>query len=168
MYFKKIFKVIAIALIIAVVNPQGVFASEWWSSWNQRTTDNPLKDWTVIMNQDIDSTTVNADNVYIVDYNGNKVLVDLSVAGRVIRVSPRSAYSEGNTYYICIQKNIKSKSGKGLANSIRMPFVYDKVPDEIVTFSDAGLEDLIREELGKPEGAIYKSELLSIESLSRG
>lgn len=168
MLLKKIVTVVIITLIIATITPKDASAYEKWNLWNAKTTDNPLKDWTIELSQNPDPATVNGQSVYITDSNGIKMQSNLSVEGGNINISPHAPYVEGHTYYLYITEELKSKGGKKAASGIKMPFSYQKASDEIVKFPDPGFEDLIREELGKPEGAIYKGELLSIESLSRG
>ncbi|WP_432664888.1 leucine-rich repeat domain-containing protein [Wukongibacter baidiensis] len=132
--------------------------------------DIPLnKDWTIEFNMNIDESTINEENIYIIDSKSNKHDCELPLPDLLdynfIQIVPRSNYNSGEKYTLHI-KGVKSTSGKGLKDEITMNFNTINNLDEVINFTDANLESVIRRKIGKPTGDIYKSEIESILNIN--
>jgi predicted secreted protein len=104
--------------------------SKFLSPWRERTCDNDVKadkEWAIRFNQPVARSTVNNNNIYVVDSEGNKVEnnVDLDTKGnvRLVIVSPpESGYESGGTYTLYIKPDVANLQGQTLKNGIKMSF----------------------------------------------
>ncbi|MFH2056992.1 MAG: fibronectin type III domain-containing protein [bacterium] len=72
-----------------------------------------------------------------------------------------SGLLEGTTYYFALRTQDNSENWSAVSNVVwAKPY-----SDAVVTFSDPALEAAIRNALAKPTGGIYKSELLTLDTL---
>jgi|GEM_PF-3525344 len=85
----------------------------------------PLKKpWNITLNQMIDWSTVNGENIYVLDSAGDSVGLNyaLSQDKKTVIVSPLQDYRSGQGYYLYIAKGIKSILGNYLNSPVRMKF----------------------------------------------
>jgi internalin A len=72
-----------------------------------------------------------------------------------------SGLTEGKTYYFALRTQDNSENWSAVSNIVwAKPY-----SDIVVTFSDPALEAAIRSAIAKPTGDIYKSDLMSLDSL---
>jgi hypothetical protein len=83
---------------------------------------NQDKVWTVNFSNDIDETTVNKDNVYVLDDEGNKVEVKLEVSGKALIISPVENYKSGHKYKLYISDKVQSVNKKALKKALEYEF----------------------------------------------
>lgn len=80
--------------------------------------------WTIEFNLDVDEKSVDSNNVYVMDENGNKLsFISPKADGNKIILENKGRYTEGKTYTIVIKKTVKSTNGKSLNNGINMHFI---------------------------------------------
>ncbi len=93
------------------------------------------KTWTIKLNRELDSSTINSTNIYIEDWNDTKVSTTLSLSknNREITIKPNANYVQGKQYHI-ILKDIKAKNGKKLVKHNKIYFnvknLYAGLPAE--------------------------------------
>lgn len=80
------------------------------------------KVWTVNFSNNIDKTTVNKDNVYVVDDKGNKVDVKLECRGKALIISPVENYKSGYKYQLHISDKVQSVNKKTLKKALDYEF----------------------------------------------
>lgn len=79
--------------------------------------------WTIEFNKEVDSNSVNPNNIYIMDENGNKLaFVNPRVDGKNIILDNIGTFTKGKTYTIVIKNTVKSIDGKSLTKGINMKF----------------------------------------------
>jgi|GEM_PF-4373017 len=83
---------------------------------------NSDKVWTVNFSNNIDGSTVNKDNVYVVDDEGNKVDVKLEVDGKALIISPIENYKSGHKYQLYIGEKVQSVNKKTLKKALEYEF----------------------------------------------
>ncbi|WP_242947039.1 Ig-like domain-containing protein [Clostridium haemolyticum] len=73
------------------------------------------KEWIIRFNKKLDKNSVNDNNIIVVREDGEvePIKITLNEDGTSIKISPETKYKEED-YYIFINKNIKSQSGKNL------------------------------------------------------
>ena len=92
--------------------------------WDTKTTNDPLKTWTVKFNMPIIESNLN-ENIYVTDDNNNIISTNISmlVDGKSIAITPVDKYRTGVEYRLYITKNICSSNGINLKNAVVMPFL---------------------------------------------
>lgn len=85
---------------------------------------NVNKKWTIRFNKTINSSSVNTDNIYIVDENNQKIDVYVKIGQdkKSIIIVPIKSYSYGRNYFIVIKDGIKSSDGHQLIKETKMQF----------------------------------------------
>jgi len=135
--------------------------------------DNPVVDsgkkWTIHFNQEVLFDDLSKQNIVVTDSNGTKVNSTLQLGddGKSIIVAPPDkGYDEGKSYKLSIGNKVHSKNNKDLKQQITMNFSIKKDSDnEIVTFKDKNLENVVRNNINKPNGVIYEKDVKKITSL---
>lgn len=92
-----------------------------------KTGVEPNKVWYVKFSEELDITSVNANNVYVLDEHGVKVPLgyDLSNGDKTLDISLQNndTYKLGATYYLFINDTVKTKFGsKKLKEKVQMQF----------------------------------------------
>lgn len=93
------------------------------------------KTWTIKLNRELDSSTINSTNIYVEDWNDTKVSTTLSLSknNREITIKPNANYVQGKQYHM-ILKDIKAKNGKKLVKHNKIYFnvknLYAGLPAE--------------------------------------
>ncbi|SHJ57441.1 Ig-like domain-containing protein [Paramaledivibacter caminithermalis] len=87
------------------------------------------KDWIIKFNQELDSKTVNNENIYIKNRENGEAFtsfVELLNDNKTVKIHhPSKGYTTGNTYLIVITKNVKAYNQKELVQPVIMEFVVD-------------------------------------------
>ena len=98
-----------------------------WDSKEDVAVDH---NWTVTFNNQLDATTVNNENFYIM-YKGELVTginVSLNADGKSVKIeAPKEGYKPGETYSLYISKAVKSANNEHLNQPIKMDFTIEKV-----------------------------------------
>lgn len=116
----------SILVILLFVTMDTSFANaEDYQIWNEKTNVDQNHDWVITFNQEIDPLTINNENIYI-QYNGQAVkdiILSLSTDKKSLKIeAPQNGYKEQETYFLYIEKNVKSITGKELNKPIKMKF----------------------------------------------
>lgn len=97
------------------------------SIWDEKITNDKLKNWTISFSKKIDPTTVSMQNVFIsFDSKGKYNTysnIEIDSTGTKIILKPVLEWSERNDYYIFI-KGIKSIDGESLKSDVSMKFKF--------------------------------------------
>ncbi|MCI2254825.1 CAP domain-containing protein [Domibacillus sp. PGB-M46] len=98
--------------------------------WPEKTSIDPNHDWTIKWNQELDANTVNNNNIYV-QHDLDKVegvKVSLNADKKSIKVeAPEEGYSPEESYYLFVEKSVKSLKGKELMQPIKMKFTTKHV-----------------------------------------
>lgn len=97
-------------------------------------TRDTKKAWTIVLNDEVDFTTVNSNTVSIKDSKGYvfQTTLQLGHDKKRIHIFPVNHYLKDETYTIYVKKDVKNKAGKQLNNGALMSFSFDadeKYPD---------------------------------------
>ncbi|KYH36009.1 putative sporulation-specific glycosylase YdhD [Clostridium tepidiprofundi DSM 19306] len=126
---KKIYFLMYVFIILMI--PICVQAKEMKAS--NRVSINKI--WTIKFSKQIDKSTVNDKNIYVIDSNKNRVDIDLEILndGKWITVSPKYSYKSNETYTLFVSNRIKDINGNHMKDSTAMVFTTsDKTNDKIV------------------------------------
>lgn len=94
----------------------------------RRKSDIPSnKEWSIKFSKSIDNNTIKKENVRILDSKNKSLPIEVNSNGELVNIiPPLEGYSDGETYTLHINRDIKSKDGKALNNSIQMEFTISK------------------------------------------
>lgn len=96
-----------------------------YTNWTPSQTVPKTKDWTIRFNKEIDPTTVNQANFHV-QYNRNTINdidIVLNADKKSVTVkAPKDGYDEGKTYFLYIESDILTRSGKSLSQPIKFKF----------------------------------------------
>lgn len=108
-------------LLLLLFNPNNVHADEIYKIFPTQQNISADKIWSIKFSQDIDSTSVNNQNIKVLDQSGNPLQVNLNCSGNTVTIKPINNYDPGKTYNILID-NIKSLKGHILNQPAKMNF----------------------------------------------
>lgn len=111
------------------------------------TGTNSNKEWKVKLSQDLDSSTVNSNNVTVLDSAKRQVAVNLSVGNdnKTIYISPKTGgYNPGEKYTLILGTGIKSLSGTALKNAVTFNFTIGQAYSDGTSYS--GLPQITSDE----------------------
>lgn len=108
-----------------------------------KTISDKNKSWTIQFSQVVDKQTVNKQNLYILDSNGEKISSAVKADGKNVTISPLQSYNLNSTYTVYIESDIQSLSTKKLLDQ-----------DAYITFT---LENSTEEPLELSEPIVYPS-----------
>lgn len=137
-------------------------------------TDNQTVDanktWTIKFNNEIQLDDLTRQDIFVIDERGNAVDVSLKLGqdGKsVIVTAPECGYGGGKSYTLHVANEVHSINGKTLNDGCCLNFNVKRKPNSggIVTFKDKNLEQEIRDEIEKPSGDIYQSDVDYITEL---
>lgn len=114
-----------------------------YSEWDTQKDVSVNKVWSIKLNAPVLASTVNDQNVYVVDGSGQRQNVKVSLLDtKTIRVTPSENYKPGTTYSLYILKEVSSASQTALKNNIRMQFttVASSVP---TTYSSSQIFSMV-------------------------
>lgn len=99
-------------------------------------TDDPLKEWTIIMSKSIDAKTVTPESVYVLDEQGQSVpLKEIKVDGKKIIVVAGAPYVIEHTYTLYLNGTIQSQNGAKLKPT-KFKFAITKPQPKIYLTTD--------------------------------
>jgi hypothetical protein len=78
--------------------------------------------WTIEFSNDADQEAVTQSSIYITDSKGTIHKTKLTSSENVVNVELMENYKADETYYLCVTKAIKSRTGKVLIKSVRYKF----------------------------------------------
>lgn len=86
----------------------------------------------VTFSKELDESTLNDDNVYVLDSKDNKVDIVMSYdkASTTLKVSPRSFYKAEESYRLYLTRNILSKYGEQLKQGVKYNFTVGSISIE--------------------------------------
>jgi subtilisin family serine protease len=95
--------------------------------WETKYDVSNFKTWTIKFSKLIDTNTVNNNNVYILDSNGNKLDQYISISNNKIVINPPiNYYNFDSTYTLYIEDNIQSTDGQLLTQAVKMNFITEE------------------------------------------
>ncbi|WPC39539.1 leucine-rich repeat domain-containing protein [Clostridium sp. JS66] len=124
------------------------------------------KTWTLKFTGEVGFDDLTKNSITVTDIKGNKVDVEIKQGqdNKTLLVEPpQSGYIPGENYTLNIGANAHSKSGKSLKNEYKIHFNI-KI-SYAITFKNKNLEKVIRNNINKTTGDIYKSDVENITSL---
>ncbi|QGU96344.1 hypothetical protein GOM49_15690 [Clostridium bovifaecis] len=82
------------------------------------------KTWQITFSRELDSETVNGENIVVSDAEGNIAVVDLNYdsENKQVIIECKEGFEPGKTYYLNISTNVKSAEGNNLSEAIEMGF----------------------------------------------
>lgn len=106
------------------------------------------KQWTVKFNGVLDKTTVNEDNIFVVNSNGEKQAVKVALKDdkSSVTVTPEKLYNQEETYYIIVKEGLRSEKGKNIKKAILAKFKVSKKAEE-----EKKVEEEVKFEIIVPE-----------------
>lgn len=118
----KLLKTILISTVLTGVLFTSVFAKDFDKG------EQPLdKSFTIKLNKDLDSSTINGNNIYAVDTTNPNMMMDIPITlvnknTIIINVDKSFKWEKGKNYDIVLTKGIKDTSGKSLKEETRIRF----------------------------------------------
>ena len=118
------------AMITVTVNEQEMLflIQSWPQKFGSHTGVIPSKVWKVKFNQALDRNSLVPDNVYILNESGIKVplayILQKDDRTLEVRFADSFQYSSGATYYLFIEKGVKTKTGSNLKEPMQIEFKY--------------------------------------------
>ena len=70
---KGLFSLFILLLIIGIFSSNVYAEKNLATVWETKTTDNPMKQWNIKFNYELDPNTVNNSNIFIKDEEGNRI-----------------------------------------------------------------------------------------------
>lgn len=94
-----------------------------YTKWEEKLNVSPGKEWTIKFSHSIMEDSINSDNVYVTDKDGNLYNDTISwlSSNNTITIKPKTNYKSGSAYFLYIE-NIKSNTGNKLSKHIKMKF----------------------------------------------
>lgn len=87
---------------------------------------NADKEWQIKFSKEADPSTINNENIYVIDSKGNRANIKISYGSDdILRIAPVGAYTSGETYYLYISKKVSSKDGTSLTNALKYSFTVE-------------------------------------------
>ncbi|WLR50645.1 CAP-associated domain-containing protein [Bacillus tianshenii] len=121
----RLFVVFALTASLLSFSPHTIEAKTIEHQENVPST----KDWKITFSTPLNQSTINKENIYVVDNSGQRVSeveVKLSNSKKAIVVDCQEAYEPGETYTLVLSKNIASTSGSGLGERVKMNFTIQE------------------------------------------
>ena len=98
-------------------------------AWPEKIDVDPHHDWTIQLNQELDVSTIHNLNFYVVHdsvkVEGIQVLLNNNQKSVTVE-APVQGYQAGESYFLYVEKSVKSKFGKEIKNPIEMKFTIKK------------------------------------------
>ncbi|MBV7275004.1 Ig-like domain-containing protein [Clostridiaceae bacterium UIB06] len=94
-----------------------------YTQWKEKKNIYLNKIWTITFQSTIDAASVNADSIYVFDETTqDKVDLKIKVSNNKVILTPNRSYSPDHSYYLVIEKSVKSTNGSQLAAPTAMKF----------------------------------------------
>jgi uncharacterized protein YjdB len=90
----------------------------------EKTNVDQNKSWKLKFTKNIDSSTANKSNIYVLDELNNRVNVDIKfdTSKDTLIVTPSESYKSGKTYWLVVTGNVSSDLGKKMTKPVVMKF----------------------------------------------
>ncbi|MCB2289510.1 hypothetical protein LGK97_06985 [Clostridium sp. CS001] len=85
----------------------------------------PNKIWSISFTTQLDNKTINSKNIYVLDSEGKKLdNIELKYEKDIntVKVIPTKEYMQGKTYFLCIEKGLKSIQDRPISNLHKVEF----------------------------------------------
>jgi transglutaminase/protease-like cytokinesis protein 3 len=84
----------------------------------------PKKEWNIKFSKSVDDSTINDNNIFILNSNGEKHSIELeySKKDKVVTIIPKEKYLSWEIYTVIINENVKSKNEEELTNPLNIEF----------------------------------------------
>jgi hypothetical protein len=91
--------------------------------WDEKTTDNLKKPWTIYFNQPVRIATVSVSSIYVLNDSKKRIPTDIKIDSdqKSITITPKSSYKPGS-YWLFIDQSVRSSERDTLEQSVWMPF----------------------------------------------
>lgn len=103
--------------------------AENWKSYSNIAIN---KQWSITFNQSIDPNSL-TNNVYMVNSNNEKITINTSVVGRVLKIKPSVNLDYSTNYKIVVTDNLLSTKGTAMNQEIIIPFTTTKKTETTVS-----------------------------------
>lgn len=96
-------------------------------AWQNKEQISSGKTWTIRFNAPLSQSTVNSQNIYVLDWQNNVIPVTIQYhsSGNKVVVTPLNPYDSKEWYYLYITDGVKSLVGNTMTQGIRMKFVIE-------------------------------------------
>lgn len=152
--FKSFSIILTLSFILLL--PITVFAvnNNQFKTYPAQIVDSLQKGWIFEFNNEINPITVNSNNIYIEDRNGQHIDLDLGVANynnksNVLIIYPSKPYKNFCEYTLYIDRNLESVDGEDLDMPIKLIFKVEvskkNIPSSIKTVIKESLIDAEKE-----------------------
>lgn len=94
-----------------------------YTQWHESKKTYLNKIWTITFQSNIDAKSANEDSIYVFDETiQSKVNLSIKVSNNKVILTPSSSYASDHSYYLVIEKSLKSTTGSKLAAPTVMKF----------------------------------------------
>ncbi|MBV7272739.1 leucine-rich repeat domain-containing protein [Clostridium sp. PL3] len=140
------------------------------ASFTDNQTVDANKTWTIKFNYEIELDDLTKQGISVISRKGDTINVDVKLGQdrkSIIITAPEGGYKVGEEYTVTVGNRVHSSSGNGLKDECNIHFNIKRKPNSggIVTFKDKNLEEAIRDDINKPSGDVYKSDIEDITEL---
>ncbi len=121
----KIAIVVTIVTVLILISSIGFASASDKAYLSDRYDVSNIKSWKVSFSEGLDRASIEG-NITIVNSEGQQIDVDYSLSedNKTILIdAPVKGYKPGSTYYLKLNKNVKSINGKSLEEAMTMKFV---------------------------------------------
>ncbi|WP_446898497.1 Ig-like domain-containing protein [Clostridium sp. LBM24168] len=156
--------IIGIIFSILLLLSPGVKAANFTD--NQTVDANKM--WTIRFTDEVKFDDLTKQGITVTDNNGNKANIGIQLGqdnSTVTVTAPQGGYTAGESYILNVKNDVHSSKGKALKNEYKLHFNIEN-DNNVVTFKDSFLEYTIRNQINKPTGTLYKSDVEKITKLS--
>lgn len=139
--FRKI--LFALSFIVIFLYQNEPFRAAEPLMWEEKTTQDVNKSWTVYFNENLRLETVSQDSIYIADLKNKRIPVTVKVANdqRSITVSPNQEYKVNTKYWLYVDESVRSLRRDPLKQSVWMLFTVEG--NKAAATSNASTENTI-------------------------
>lgn len=137
---------IKISILVSLLLISTLFSSTTLASDNttfeSKTNISTLKSWTVKLSSEIDPSSLSSNYIKITDDNGYPIKTTASVGEdkkSLIINPPLDGFIPNKDYFITINSNLKSITGKSLDNPVTMKFTTNNKYEDTSNFTDLPL-----------------------------
>ncbi len=132
----KIFILFGILIGLIMSNAMSAFADSDDKKWDLDVRNElqlPNKEWSIVFSTGLDKQTINDKNIYVLDSKDKKVS-DIKLKyieeDYTLKIIPNKEYEQGETYYLCLDKGLKSHQGRALPKPYKLQFDVKKVDSD--------------------------------------
>jgi N-acetylmuramoyl-L-alanine amidase len=122
--FKRFMVMFMFMLLLGICFSHVSYADEGYENLPAKVGVDVTKTWSIKFNAELMPSTVNSQNIMVLDENNTSIPVVVMLQGdnKTVVVSPPGKYIAGKTYTLVVTKNVKSAVSGNLNNAIKMKF----------------------------------------------